>query len=90
MAERRRAKQEKSGLALNFYPWVFEIRTRRRGDDMTKQYAIDLAKRLYRDNDRSYFVIEDPKTEEFRVIEKAEKERDNLNRFVVFSIETDD
>ncbi|WP_156922041.1 hypothetical protein [Cohnella thermotolerans] len=57
---------------------------------MTKQYAIDLAKRLYRDNNRSYFVVEDPQSQECRVVEKAEVERDHLNRYVVFSIETYD
>lgn len=57
---------------------------------MTKQYAIDLAKRLYRDNERSYFVVEDPQTQEYRVVEKPEVEKDRLNRYVVFSIEWDE
>ena len=57
---------------------------------MTKQYAIDLAKRLYRDNKQSYYVIEDPQTQEYRVVEKPEMEKHQLNRFVIFSIEWDD
>lgn len=57
---------------------------------MTKQYAIDLAKRLYRDNKRSYFVIQDPQTQEYRLAEKEEVLKDQLNRYVVFSIEWDD
>jgi|GEM_PF-1584134 len=56
---------------------------------MTKQYAIDLAKKLYRDNNRSYFVIHNPDSNEFRIAEKEEVIRDQLNRYVVFSIETD-
>lgn len=57
---------------------------------MTKQYAIDLAKRLYRDNERSYFVVEDPKTQEYRVVEKPEVVENQLNRYVIFSIEWDE
>lgn len=57
---------------------------------MTKQYAIDLAKRLYRDNRQSYFVVEDPQTQEFSVVEKPELEAQQLNRYVIFSIEWDD
>ncbi|MNY69755.1 hypothetical protein D3C86_2077410 [compost metagenome] len=56
---------------------------------MTKQLAIDTAKKLYRENDQSYFVIRDPETDEFKVIDKKEKELRNLNAWVVFSIETD-
>ncbi|WP_168735907.1 hypothetical protein [Cohnella fermenti] len=56
---------------------------------MTKQYAIDLAKKLYRDNERSYFVVNDGGPDDYRVVDKEEKNRDNLNRYVVFSIEVD-
>ncbi len=54
-----------------------------------KQYAIDLAKKLYRDHERSYFVIQEEGSETYRVVDKAEKEEKQLNRYVVFSIEVD-
>ncbi|CAM3724650.1 hypothetical protein COLU111180_05190 [Cohnella lubricantis] len=57
---------------------------------MTRQYAIDLAKRLYRDNRQSYYVVEDSMTQEYRVVEKPEVEKERLNRYVIFSIEWDD
>ncbi|MEK0313122.1 hypothetical protein [Cohnella sp. 56] len=56
---------------------------------MTKQYAIDLAKKLYREHDRSYFVVLEEDSEEYRIVDKAEKDAKQLNRYVVFSIETD-
>lgn len=56
---------------------------------MTKQYAIDIAKKLFRENSQSYFVIQDPASNEFRIIDKEERDAKNLNYFVVFSIETE-
>jgi len=56
---------------------------------MMKQYAIDLAKKLYRENDRSYFVVQEEGSDEYRVVDKAEKDAKQLNRYVVFSIEID-
>ncbi|MBB6673167.1 hypothetical protein [Cohnella nanjingensis] len=57
---------------------------------MTKQYAIDKAKILNRENNRSYFVILEPETDEYRIVEKKEKDEKQLNRYVIFSIEADE
>ncbi|CAI6021361.1 hypothetical protein [Cohnella sp. JJ-181] len=56
---------------------------------MMKQYAVDLAKKLYREHDRSYFVVQEEGSDSYRVVDKEEKEAKQLNRYVVFSIETD-
>ncbi|NEW04620.1 hypothetical protein GK047_01095 [Paenibacillus sp. SYP-B3998] len=56
---------------------------------MSKLYAIDLAKKLYRENNKSYYVIQEPETDEFNVVDKDELVKKNLNRYVIFSIETD-
>ncbi|MEW9700761.1 hypothetical protein [Paenibacillus sp. SI8] len=56
---------------------------------MTKQYAIDIAKKLFRENNKSYFVIQDPESNEFKVVDKEEWDAKDLNPYVVFSIETD-
>ncbi|MFD2333965.1 hypothetical protein ACFSR7_32320 [Cohnella sp. GCM10020058] len=54
---------------------------------MMKQYAIDLAKKLFREHERSYFVIQEEDADSYRVVDKAEKDEKQLNRYVVFSIE---
>ncbi|WP_282935561.1 hypothetical protein [Paenibacillus sp. RC67] len=56
---------------------------------MTKQYAIDMAKKLFRENSKSYFVIWFPDSNEYAVMDQDEfvKNKDELNKWVVFSIE---
>jgi len=56
---------------------------------MTKQYAIDMAKKLFRETNKSYFVIQEPDSNEFRIIDREERDEKGLNRYVVFSIEID-
>lgn len=56
---------------------------------MTKQYAIDMAKKLFRETGKSYYVICFPDTNEYAVLELDEfaKNKEELNKWVVFSIE---
>lgn len=60
-----------------------------REECMLKEYAIDLAKKLYREHNRSYFVIKEEDSEEYRVVDKAERDEQRLNRYIVFGIEID-
>lgn len=41
---------------------------------MTKQYAIDVAKKLFRENSQSYFVIQDLESNEFKFVDKEERD----------------
>ncbi|WP_028548591.1 hypothetical protein [Paenibacillus sp. UNC451MF] len=56
---------------------------------MTKQYAIDMAKKLFRESNKSYYVIWFPDTNEYAVMKHDEfsKNKEELNKWVVFSIE---
>lgn len=56
---------------------------------MTKQYAIDKAKILFRENKKSYYVVHFPDTDDYIVVDRDEFEKHvaEWNRLVVFSIE---
>ncbi|WP_186445633.1 hypothetical protein [Paenibacillus cremeus] len=56
---------------------------------MTKQYAIDMAKKLFRENNTSYYVIHFPATNEYTVTDRSEfmKNQAEWNPLVIFSIE---
>ncbi|WP_165452311.1 hypothetical protein [Paenibacillus thalictri] len=56
---------------------------------MTKQYAIDTAKKLFRENNKSYYVVHLPDTNEYIMVDKDEysKNFSEWNKMTVFSIE---
>ncbi|GAA4861074.1 hypothetical protein GCM10023310_45540 [Paenibacillus vulneris] len=56
---------------------------------MTRQYAIDMAKKLFRETEKSHYVIWFPDSNEYVVMDQDEfaRNKDELNRSVVFSIE---
>jgi len=56
---------------------------------LTRQYAIDMAKKLFRETEKSHYVIWFPDSNEYVVMDQDEfaRNKDELNRSVVFSIE---
>ncbi|MCS7459739.1 hypothetical protein N0M98_06255 [Paenibacillus doosanensis] len=56
---------------------------------MTKQYAIDMAKKLFRETNKSYYVIFEPDSNEYSIIDQDEftKNAGEWNNLVIFSIE---
>jgi len=55
---------------------------------LTKQYAVDMAKKLFRETNKSYYVIHDPDSNEYSVLAEEEFSRNasELNRWVIFTI----
>ncbi|MFE5317260.1 hypothetical protein ACFQ88_01005 [Paenibacillus sp. NPDC056579] len=55
---------------------------------MTKQYAIDMAKKLFRETDKAYYVICYPDSNEYVVMDDDEFQRNavELNKWVIFQI----
>lgn len=56
---------------------------------MTKQYAIDMAKKLFRETNKGYYVIYYPDTNEYAVLDEDEFKKNSveLSKWVIFNIE---
>lgn len=56
---------------------------------MTKQYAIDMAKKLFRETSQSYFVIHLPEKNDYMVLDQTafKSNFSEWNVHVIFSIE---